>query len=573
MRNLISRDTYLERRIQSLYALWLLFFLIISLKLIMVFHEIYGPTLFYDEFFYKDFTKSIFHYFSYDKIATPPLYPFILAPSFLFGDHFYVAMLVINILISSAMIFPVWFISRLFFNYRISFLLCVLSAILPFHLVFPRMLMSENLYYPLFLLTTYLVLKKGSGRKYQEAAILGFMLGLLELTRYISILVIPVFVIFWAIKRISEQDYSHRSFWKEMVILAGATIITILPWLFMAVNSGHNLFSAIGLGVSKSSPHINYTLSDLSMWTILYLSYIVMMFAPLFFSFLIGVKYCQKSCGLDTLSRFFLLIIGLTAFLSLASIRHSWLMDYNYPNPLRINGRYVTYVTVLYIILAFAIIKEVVENRLFISKSYYLFSLFTTFLTITIAYKILVIGDLYNLPSWFMLYFNAPSGYIFKLFHLYGLFYIMSFTIIVLLAMFLRKRHVFSLVFTGLFLMYISNDIIFFDKVRSQQSIAIHGIKMVNALSKDTLKYWDKTIIYNDLEESFDTFLYFSLKFWDIEENTFSIKKYDSLKSTDVNAIIVSKKARGPVLEKYTVEGMEYGIYFPMKSKKNSLNN
>jgi 4-amino-4-deoxy-L-arabinose transferase-like glycosyltransferase len=124
----------------------------------------------------------------------PPLYSLAIVPAVLLGDDWYEWAIRINVLVSSTIVFPIWLIARCVLSRRLAMLCVVLAASLPCHVVYPRMLFSENLYFPLFLMAVYLVVAESSWSPAKHALLFGVVLGLCQLTRHIHLALLPVFV-------------------------------------------------------------------------------------------------------------------------------------------------------------------------------------------------------------------------------------------------------------------------------------------------------------------------------------------------------------------------------------------
>jgi len=240
-----------------------------------------APWLFFDEVFYRQYAYDIFYGLGY-KISGyynaqyPPLYPLVIAPAFFFGNNWYKAILSINVLISSTIIFPIYLIVKRFFSSLLSWFIVLLTVMSGFNVVFPRMLMSENLYLPLFLFCFLLLIWE-----YKQPVfdlLFGFLLGLCFLTRYLSLPLIPIFFILkfiqpWYTKRISfRKIFSLRLLFQRLLIFLGA-IVALLPWLIYSKSVGFPLKNAFGFGISgmnltnSNAPDISY----LPLWTGAYL--------------------------------------------------------------------------------------------------------------------------------------------------------------------------------------------------------------------------------------------------------------------------------------------------------------
>src|SRR6266498_3934978 len=110
-----------------------------------------GPIIM-DEVVYKMNASSIFRGDPFETTWFPPLYSLLLSPALLSKEHWYGSMLFINVVVSSGVIIPVWWIGSRLLPRSLALAAVVITCLWSFHVTFPRMLMSENLYMPLFLL-------------------------------------------------------------------------------------------------------------------------------------------------------------------------------------------------------------------------------------------------------------------------------------------------------------------------------------------------------------------------------------------------------------------------------------
>ena len=103
--------------------------------------------------------------------------------------------LFINSIVSAGIIFPTYFICKKFSSEKISIAISLLGAISPATVLYSPLLLSENIFIPLFMVTLWLLLEFfDNGNQ-----VIGFFLGLgifyLILTRVQGIIVIIAFVI------------------------------------------------------------------------------------------------------------------------------------------------------------------------------------------------------------------------------------------------------------------------------------------------------------------------------------------------------------------------------------------
>lgn len=345
-----------------------------------------GPVVFGDEYLYKSASEALFIGKGYradmtpyeDRTAAlityghyPPLYSLVLTPAFFAGENWYEWMLVINVLVSSIVVFPVWGLARIFLSRPTSWVCVVLAAIIPFHVVFPRLLMSENLFLPLFLLAVYLLIRpmgQANSRFYYLA--MGMVWGLCHLTRHIFLVMLPVLFIAWWLKPwlLGETRFSglfsRQRFTLALFIGLGYGLL-YLPWLlYGTLGLDLPLFNTMGFNVSIEKNRASLLsremiASTVIPWTSLYLAYFVLMSVP-YINYLISYPLIHKYKPERRFMFMVLTIIGLTGTITLMAIFHSSQLRGNDWTIAYINGRYVMYTLPLLPILSFRVLEQLI---------------------------------------------------------------------------------------------------------------------------------------------------------------------------------------------------------------------
>ena len=133
----------------------------------------------------------------------PPLNPIVLSPIFLFGvrnfllhaaifkfDHF------IHSNISALLV------GKTILDKKFSLLFVLTCAVYPFHIVYPVILYSENLYTPLFFWAVYFSFSNPGNKRnvWLWDVLFAISLAALWLTRYMTMPLIPVFMLIWWMK-------------------------------------------------------------------------------------------------------------------------------------------------------------------------------------------------------------------------------------------------------------------------------------------------------------------------------------------------------------------------------------
>lgn len=360
-----------------------------------------------DEFTYAKYARALMKNGGYKGVQYPLLYPLLLAPSYLFGENFYLAMKVFNAVYSAAVPVVVYFICRLYMDEKKSGVCGVFSAVIPFQYMTTMAIMSENLYFTLLLLGIYVVLRKF---KYEIVGdiLLGILLGAMFLTRHITLTLIPVFLLGWLLKQ-QEEKYKITH-----IILRGAFVciimcITYSPWVIMCKSYGYSLKMIVGFSIASKTNSEQLTWRRLAMTAGFYLSYYILICAPFLGLAVKSFRALDRKKIFSGYNRLWVMVYGLCAALFVAAVRHSWRVAYNYPEFTKIKGRYVIYVPVLVLVAGMAAMynKKTQFNH---TLSNILLAYVLPSAGIVIAYLADIMGVFYDLPSSFIDFYECTDG-------------------------------------------------------------------------------------------------------------------------------------------------------------------
>ncbi len=298
----------------------------------------FGPFCFQDELLYRLDAESIFRGLPYHSFHYPPLYPLLLAPAFLLGRHWYAGMLLLNAVAAASVVFPAWWIVRNYLPPREAFSAVALLLLLPWGLVYPPMVMSENLFAPLLCLAVYLVLFSRLDR-FRSHFLFGLVVAALWATRYIAVVILPILAALW-VWRVLRPDPAHPA--RRRVALpafVGGLSSVLVPWIAYGLYSGESLSSTLfgSYSLTKTAPSAMPT--DLAVWAISYAAYLVLAAAPVLPWVLLAVTRFGLRSRVTALVLVSTVVLGA---LSAASSYHSWRHAYNYPLPNHLLGRYLT---------------------------------------------------------------------------------------------------------------------------------------------------------------------------------------------------------------------------------------
>ncbi|MCZ7401014.1 MAG: glycosyltransferase family 39 protein [Candidatus Methanoperedens sp.] len=282
---------------------------IVLLKVLLSF-QIPSPFISSDEVSYSKMAQSFYeeHKFLIDvdlpSQSYPPLYSFVISSAYFLGDIniAYPAMKIINILISSLIVIPVWLIAKEFLDSEKSLFIVILTVLLPSAFSYPFIVISESLLYPLFMLSIYLIIKSIRGDKAMGiwCGIVMFLTVLTKSTGYV--LPIAIFIIF-----IIENWKDIFSFWNKRNTKNIISAAWNLRWILISFISLLIIWKYIqnlwglggGTGGTDYNPYESIsTINDLisvTSWSIMHMGYFV--FATMIIFFIFALVLTQKYIG------------------------------------------------------------------------------------------------------------------------------------------------------------------------------------------------------------------------------------------------------------------------------------
>jgi len=237
----------------ELGAVFLLFFFLTSIRIaISLFFQ--SPWIFADETVYAETARNILHGEFYSRLlycqTYPPGYSLFLSFAYLITDSTLVAyhvMLIINAVLASSVIFPAYAILKKFCPGTISLPGAFFVAILPSITLYNFVIMSENLFIPLFTFSLWFLLESFETGSRKWGILAGLSIFLLFFTRTPGIaMIIGFFValIYHALKQ--HRTKNLYLLLKDYLPALAAFGIPALLWTIyksftgMAVISGYS---------------------------------------------------------------------------------------------------------------------------------------------------------------------------------------------------------------------------------------------------------------------------------------------------------------------------------------------
>jgi len=266
-------------------TLVLAFVLLILIKSILVL-GVPAPSIFSDEYYYSKMAQSFYSSQEFsvhgEKVSVyPPLYPIILSPAYLFQDMqtIYSVMKLINVLLTSLVIFPIFHLSRKLMSEKRALIASIAISIFPPLFLFPIYLMSENLFYLLILFSVLCLYNTIKTDKPIWAALTGFFIGVCFLTRVSGIALFGLPILAFLIKKMFIRPKNQPFSLKCLLIVYLFLALTISPWLIpRIIENGLSLPGVLGVyskEVTSLTRHSNF-FSTFINWLLAYPGYLIL---------------------------------------------------------------------------------------------------------------------------------------------------------------------------------------------------------------------------------------------------------------------------------------------------------
>jgi len=536
----------------------LLFFTIAKISNTSV---ITAPGVFFDELIYITTTRNIFYFSKLQYAVYPPLYSLILSPALFFQENWYQALLVINCVITSLTLLLIWTIVRKHVPPIVSILAILIAAFTPYQAIMPTYLLAENLSTLIFLLLIYL--NYFSFRSFKSNFLKGSVSALLLLTKYLFLPIIPVMFLLNFIREYRSKNGLRQLVLNSYIYCIGF-IVTFMPWIIYVVLSGNSPLNAFGLeAVNKLSNSI--TISSLFVWSIIYFSYFFLSIAPyLPFTFLSLLMIFNKKHFSVSTNLYLIAIVFISAIHIAVASHHSWSVDYNYPIPQYIIGRYLVHLPVLFLIGTFLVVNDLTKSKLVFSKKnalLFIISILASLLATIMSNLVLFHNLLWNLPSWFAdITFNSVDVINFGKYSLVRfLIPIICFTPITLFFS-IKKRYSYFLIFYpilifNIYTYYLANQRISVDIVRN----GAYSRTLSEFLMKDESTSIN-VVVSPELYPIFNNLSY-GISFWNNKGKTISVYKDEFKQDRETYYYLTSKILDDDSIFSFSVGLKEYHVY------------
>ena len=535
---------------------------------------LYMLQYFNEGIFLRSATEFTTHY--------PPLYPFALMAMYSIRDYAYEGIKLINALAASSLVFPVYFLARRFLDRKASLAVIIISSLIPFQFLLPIRLLSENLYFPLLLLAIYLVFTQPADARFRFSwdCLTGFVLGLLYLTRYISLAIIPFLLLAWWLKpfkgrqdvfKIDGQKLLHGLM---MLFLAA---VTYLPWVIIGLENNLPVSQMLGFGIAADTNPAQLTALNLLKWMAFYGAYFLLLAAPLLNLVGIALRSFRLRDLAEEKNRWILTVLILLLAFSLAVVRHSWRADYNLVLPKRLMGRYVIYFAPLFIITAFQALGSFKKANYGNLAGFFLRCEIIPILLIGLSYLLVIRGSLLPVNKEFIHPLISIDGYYVKLL---GPYFFLLLAVLYTgsnLLLWYGKKSITHFILAGLVVYYLVGQPAYLKLMVSEQTsqqmgkIALDTMLETNRKAGEALKY--EILLPQDLtrdemdDVAWTIFIRHPLSDWSV--GSYSPEKIENLGSDAAIVLLPREDAPQALqgeLDRVLINDQPYALQFVYSS-------
>jgi len=163
----------------------------------------------------------------------PPLYPILISITTFFNTGVsFLLIKFINSFLSTSIIFPMYLLSKEFMNDRNSFTISLISVFIPESFVYAYGILTENIYFPLFVFSVYFFYKSILTENKKNQIFSGIFVGLSILARTISFVLLGSMIlslfIYYLLKK--RKKISIFKFFMNYFVFFLIILIIIFPW-------------------------------------------------------------------------------------------------------------------------------------------------------------------------------------------------------------------------------------------------------------------------------------------------------------------------------------------------------
>lgn len=274
---------------RKIFAFIILFF-VINVAFRFYLSNLSGtPIVFQDELLYMKTARSLFEQFNTDFrsnyfISDNILYPLVISISFIFKNSadIYSCMKFINCLFMSAVIFPVYYLSKkILDNISYAFIVAIISLLVP-DMFQTALIMQESLYYFITMITFYYlyleIVESKNECSTKITLILGFLLFLCYFTKAIGLVLLTSYCLYILIEYIFLRRYPIRILLKRIFFVVGTFLVFFMATKFF-VRFINGFPDTNSLYAGAISFHINLAFIEKALYGIfIYIYYTLLAF-------------------------------------------------------------------------------------------------------------------------------------------------------------------------------------------------------------------------------------------------------------------------------------------------------
>lgn len=221
----------------SFRRLLILFVAVVAVKILLS-SFVPSPSMFADEYVYAKQAQGIADNSGLLVHGLAPAYPFVyssvMSLAYKLADDMeivYFFMKCINAILSTLMIIPVWLLARLFLDEKKSFFAALLAALHPSSFSFSAFIMAENLFYPLFLMSVYLIYKSLNSKNIFMPIIAGISIAVIVFVKYSGLILLICPIALYLINSYFSKSLFDFKRIRQMAIIYLAAFLVALVFL------------------------------------------------------------------------------------------------------------------------------------------------------------------------------------------------------------------------------------------------------------------------------------------------------------------------------------------------------
>ena len=220
------------------------------------------------------------------------LYPYVIAPAFLLGEDFYTGIRLLNALIITSAIVPIYWIARRFVSNRMAFIMAVIGVFVPSAFL-ATYAVTEVLYFPLFIYCCLAALRAIEERdSWVRSLTFGVLVGVLMNVRLNGVVLLPAFMLVSLAIPFLEHRYQQPP--KRSMAWLAAPIIAILTSIVLKEALAQPNTGALGIYENHSggwlSTAVRVAASDPMGLAFLLLGHLTILAIPLSLGLATGLR-------------------------------------------------------------------------------------------------------------------------------------------------------------------------------------------------------------------------------------------------------------------------------------------